>query len=234
MALNLKREIIGGVECFIHRGAKKGPMIMMIHGYGADASDLVPLGEVLPRHPDITWVFPSGNLEVQIGPHSTGRAWFPISMERLQDPHANSSYLATGRPKGLDQAVQILKKVPEALEINWSKIILAGFSQGAMLAMELAVQSPELPLGLVLFSGAPVDEAFLKKRLVSRKGLAFLQTHGQQDPVLLFSEAERLYQDLTEAGLEGEFIAFRGGHEIPVQALQKYVEFLSARLFALK
>ena len=58
-----------------------------------------------------------------------------------------------------------------------------------------------------------------------------LQSHGRADPLLSFELAEQLRQELTQAGVAVEFVAFNGGHAIPngaVDALGKLVARVTA------
>jgi phospholipase/carboxylesterase len=106
--------------------------------------------------------------------------------------------------------------------------VLGGFSQGAMIATDLALRLEEPPAALVVLSGAPVGEAEWEKRAPARAGLRVLQTHGRQDPVLPFAFGEAVRDLLHTAGLEVEFLPFDGGHGVPPEALAALATLLSA------
>ena len=92
--------------------------------------------------------------------------------------------------------------------------MLGGFSQGALLALDLAAHDPRPLAGLVLLSGSLMDEAELTPRLPSRRGLSVRMTHGRADDVLPFERAEDLHRALVTAGLDVRFEPFEGGHEV--------------------
>ena len=108
-----------------------------------------------------------------------------------------------------------------AMRVPWSKIILAGFSQGGMLAVDLALHAPEAPLGLAILSSALINKIELRTVAPKRAGLEFFQCHGEQDQVLTFKNASRLETLLIGAGLKGSLMKFAGGHEIPPPAIER-------------
>ena len=89
-----------------------------------------------------------------------------------------------GRPDGMNTALAALKELIDELKTPWKNIIVGGFSQGAMMAIELALCAPETPRGLFILSGNLVDAENIRKLAPHRKGLKFFQSHGRQDPIL--------------------------------------------------
>lgn len=238
MNSRLEMKKFGEIEGVLRKGDPGGPLVVMIHGYGADCHDLISLSEGLSKNRELSWFFPNGVFEVPIGPHMMGRAWFAISAAEIEAASQYSSgmrTMANGRPKGFDKGVKTLsdsvQMISEELKITAADIIFGGFSQGAMMAMELAASALVKPLGLALLSGTLVDKGGLKKKLPKLKGLSFLQSHGKQDTVLGHAMAFELYQFLEEEGLHGEWIEFNGGHGIPVVVLQRFHAYVKECLF---
>src|SRR4051812_9883368 len=75
----LKARISGGTD---REGAGAGPVVVLLHGYGAPGTDLVSLGRELAVPSDVRFVFPEGPLDLGFG---GARAWWPIDMARLQE-----------------------------------------------------------------------------------------------------------------------------------------------------
>src|SRR5262249_30990993 len=95
------------------------------------------------------------------------------------------------------------------------KVVLGGFSQGAMLAADVAART-DVPLaGLMLWSGTLVAEAEWTPLLRRRKGMPVFQSHGTADPLLPYDGASRLRDVMVAAGLAVRCVPFPGGHEIP-------------------
>jgi len=107
-------------------------------------------------------------------------------------------------------------------------VVLGGFSQGAMVASDVAFRSTAHLTALVLLSGTPVDEAAWRRGYAARRGLPVFIAHGRDDAVLPFNGSERMQRDLAAAGLRVTWVPFDGGHEIPAEVVIALSQFLRA------
>ncbi len=206
------QKTIAGLNCRVRPGDSDSHSVILLHGFGADSSDLFGLADALDPHEKWNFYFPNAPLEVPIGPMWTGRAWFPIS---LRDLEVGVDWTQI-RPPGLDSSSkQVFDLV---FELNCKNLVIGGFSQGAMVATEVALKNPGEVSALIAYSGVLLDEPNWSK-LAKEFDKPILQSHGRQDPVLPFSAALRLSKVL---GLDSDrryFLEFDGGHEIPAQAI---------------
>ncbi len=201
---------------------------ILFHGYGADAYDLQTLSDVITAPSPLHFIFPQGVLEVPIGPGWTGRAWWPINIQALQEA------AASGKPRDLSKEtapgiVDLRKKIfaaIESLKVPWSQIIIGGFSQGAMLATDICLNAPENPRALVCLSGSLVNKDEWKTLVNRRAGTPFFMSHGKSDAVLDARGSAQLETFLINGGLKGKLITFPGTHEIPIDIIGKLNEFL--------
>ena len=76
----LKVRLTGGTD---GQGGGNGPLIILLHGYGAPGDDLLPLAEVVSGPPGTRWIFPEGPLPLNMG-FGDSRAWWLIDMARLE------------------------------------------------------------------------------------------------------------------------------------------------------
>jgi phospholipase/carboxylesterase len=83
----------------------------------------------------------------------------------------------------------------------------------------VALHREPSPAGVVLLSGTLLAAREWTPRMAARRGLPVFQSHGSHDPLLPFSQAERLRDLLREAGAAVEWHPFRGQHEIPPEVL---------------
>src|SRR5688500_5394511 len=104
-------------------------------------------------------------------------------------------------------------------QVAGSRIVLGGFSQGAMLSADLALRSDRPLGGLMLFSATIMCVDHWKQRLPHRKSLPIFQSHGRVDPVLPFMFAEELKEMFVGAGFDHTWVPFMGGHELPPPVL---------------
>jgi phospholipase/carboxylesterase len=99
-----------------------------------------------------------------------------------------------------------------------------------MLALDVALRLPEPPAGLVILSGALINEGEWRPLAAKRGPLVVLQSHGRQDSILPFPMGLALHEMLLEAGAEVDFIAFPGDHEIPLLVLERTAALLKRAL----
>lgn len=196
--------------------------VVMFHGYGADMYDLQSLSHEAGA--DLEWHFPNGPLSI----FPAGKAWFHIDIQALERAMQMGQHrdLSKERPRGLDKVIEQAQEYIASLEIDSSQLILGGFSQGSMLAVELALRHPKPIAGLIILSGNLLDAKGLKGLKTAQQGLRYFQSHGQHDPLLSLEGARALECLLHEKGLKGELAEFRGGHEIPYNTLQALKQFL--------
>ncbi len=146
-------------------GRGDGPAILLCHGFGAPGDDLVALAREVDAGPGVRWFFP----EAPLAPAALGggRAWWMIDIER------RISLVARGRgeelraetPPGLAEARAALEQTIAALErehgVKREKLIIGGFSQGAMLTTEVALHAEQPFAGLC----DPLGDAALRGAL---------------------------------------------------------------------
>ncbi|TGL60639.1 alpha/beta hydrolase [Leptospira sarikeiensis] len=219
---------LGPVKAACIQGDPNGAYVIFLHGYGANAFDLLPLYSYMDVPEGTNFIFPDGILEIPIAPGYNGKAWFPIDMEALQRMMVagGSRELFERYPAGLAEAKEKILEMIRALNVPMDRIILGGFSQGSMLATEITLKFEEKPKGLVILSGTLIDETNWTEYAKKMSGYKFFQSHGRMDPVLGYPAAKRLETLLKEAGWVGELLAFPGGHEIPEAVLHGMNRYL--------
>lgn len=234
---------LGELDCqvveAIPEGADPELAVVLCHGFGAPATDLVPLASELVAlkpelGPRVRWVFPAAPLSLAALGMPHGRAWFHLPMEVLMGQERNWDEFARSTPEGLPRArralLSLLSALSAATKLPYGRMVLGGFSQGGMVTTDLALRLEEAPAGLCILSGTLVCQDEWKARAEKRQGLPVLQAHGRYDDVLAFHAAERLCRLLTEAGLSVDFLPFNGPHTIAPEELERMAAFIHARL----
>jgi len=233
----MKQDKLGGLTVRLTggtdgRGGGNGPLVVLLHGFGAPGDDLVSLADVLHVPAGTRFIFPEGPLSLSFGPRDA-RAWWLIDMARIAADQAAGRIrdLSNEIPKGLAPAREtmlvFLKEVEQKSGTDPRKTILGGFSQGAMLSCDLMLRTTQPYAGLIQLSGTLLAIQEWAPLLQKRKGLPVFQSHGMQDELLPYVGAERLRDILTHAGLSVEWHSFRGGHEIPRSILQRLGPFIT-------
>jgi phospholipase/carboxylesterase len=216
--------------------------VVLLHGFGAPGNDLVPLAQYLPVPAGTRFAFPAAPLSLGMGGMGLdfglgsmdSRAWWMIDMERIErrirSGGRGHTELTEEVPEGLEpartQLLSALGEMERSLGVPEGQVVLGGFSQGAMLSLDVALRSQRPLAGLVLMSGTLLCKPEWLPLMPARRGLPVLQSHGRQDMLLPFAIAEDLREHLRGAGLAVEFLPFSGGHEIPPQVLKAAEKFL--------
>lgn len=213
------------------------PVVVLMHGFSMSADDLSPFGASMAM--PAVFLFPDAPIDLGAVPGSTpagptrrARAWWRI------DTAARDAAIAAGidrdlsgeTPAGLPDARARLVALLDEVEARWPgrPLFLGGFSQGAILSLDLVLRTGRRPAGLVLLSGARVDAAGVRPLMNSGAlgGLPVFQSHGRGDRELSFRAAERLSAELAEAGARLTWRPFDGGHEIPLPVLRELKKFI--------
>ena len=211
--------------------------VLLCHGYGAGGDDLVALADdIAQRAPaaaaQVRFIFPEA-------PHALGggrAAWWHFNVDALlqayqRDAPAVLQQLRAHTPDGLAGARRLLRGCVDAVlqqtNLPMHQLLLGGFSQGAMLATDVTLHLEEPPAGLVVMSGALIDEVQWRKRAPLRRGLHVLQSHGTSDPLLPFDNAQALNSLLRDAGWVGEFMPFAGGHTIASHVVDRLAAWIA-------
>lgn len=229
---------LAGLDVELQQAAPGAPTaaVVLCHGYGAPGDDLVGLAPELvraqPSLASVRFYFPEAPLDLGFG-----RAWWPIDMlavQRLQFDPAALREFRQQEPEGLAAArsklLALVKQIADGTGLPMNRIVLGGFSQGAMLACDVALRLEEAPAALVALSGTLLTEATWRELARRRAGLPVFQSHGRFDPILPFQAAEWLRDALTESGLAVDFVPFDGAHTIGAEAFSRLGAFLSRRL----
>jgi phospholipase/carboxylesterase len=131
--------------------------VVLCHGFGAPGEDLVPLGAELvrgrPELEDVRFVFPAAPLALGgvLPGWDAARAWWMLDLERLMsaqmslgDPSKVAAAFRAEVPEGLAPArrnlMALIDEVSRSSGLPTSKIVLGGFSQGAMLAVDVSLR----------------------------------------------------------------------------------------------
>eukprot|EP01114_Cavostelium_apophysatum_P017999 TRINITY_DN5471_c0_g1_i1.p1 TRINITY_DN5471_c0_g1~~TRINITY_DN5471_c0_g1_i1.p1 ORF type:complete len:310 (+),score=68.51 TRINITY_DN5471_c0_g1_i1:45-974(+) len=234
------KETLSDLECVVVQrdnvaDSELHLVVIMCHGYGANNQDLAPIAEMILRsnpRMKVRFVYPNGIISVP----GAGRAWWPLDMQDLMMKVMTGQMDAVFGvpPPGLSEArariLKLVEHIKKETGLPTSKIMLGGFSQGSMLAADVAFHLDEDPAALVVFSGVYLCKTLWQSQFANRKNLRVLQSHGTQDPILPYQLGTTLRQffetNITDHN-NYEFVSFVGGHTVGEQALAKFVQLIA-------
>lgn len=204
--------------------------VIWLHGLGANGHDFEPLVPLLEL-PQVRFVFPHApQIPVTINQGWIMPAWYDIT------GLGND----LGRTENADHVYQSAQAIEALIErelrrgIAVERLILAGFSQGAAMALHVGLRSPRELAGLLLLSGYLVVPERLKDEAQPRSLRApMLFCHGAHDDIVPISRGRLAYERVSELAPEPEAIrwqSFAMGHEVCPEEVGVIRDWLHERL----
>lgn len=212
----------------IAKGGDGPPTMVLLHGYGSSENDWVPFAKTIALPPGARFLFPRGPESARRSDGApAGRAWWHLDLSTRVHAGVLGADLSAKKPAGIERAARAVRALLARRGNRAAQpFILGGFSQGAMVAAEVAFLSDEPLRALVLLSGTVVDQKLWSANYARRKGLHVFIAHGRSDPTLSFAVAERMRGEMADAGLLVTWFPFDGGHEISADVVTALNEFL--------
>jgi phospholipase/carboxylesterase len=200
-----------------------------MHGYGAPGDDLVPLGRYLRAPSSVRFVFPEAPLALE---GEACRAWWELDITLFErrargERVDRSEEMPKTLPALREQVFAMLTDLEQKLQVSRDRIVLGGFSQGSMMACDVALHCEQKPAALVLLSSTLIARPIWAPRMATMQGVRVLQSHGRSDPLLPFEDAVRLADLLRAGGAELSLQEFAGGHEIPPSVLEALARLIT-------
>ena len=203
--MHKKEFVASGVSLDIAR-----KVLIMVHGRGADAADILGLSEEL-------------NLSgfALIAPEANGNSWYPYSF--LSPPSLNEPWLSS--------ALNLLKEITEDLNskgIKNENIYFLGFSQGACLTLEFTSRNANKYGGIVAFTGGLIgDRIYPENYKGDFAGTRILLASSDPDPHVPAERVRNSSKLLTGMNADVKVIFYEGmGHTISIQEISVANEFI--------
>ncbi|HKH44462.1 MAG TPA: dienelactone hydrolase family protein [Thermoanaerobaculia bacterium] len=199
------------------------PALIALHGWGANAHDLFGLAPMIHDGKAVV-LCPQGPVRMGIGGGMAGYGWFPFTPG--QPPDVEAFKAAADALRGFIDAA--LERFP----IDPARVALAGFSQGGIMAYELALREPGRFSGLAALSAwFPEPLANLLPKVPEHEGFPVLVVHGTRDPSIPVERAREAREALRSYGVALMYREFDMGHEIHKDALRVILRWLDERAF---
>lgn len=198
--------------------------VIWMHGLGADANDFVPLVPELglPAAHSIRFVFPNApTMPVTINGGYVMRAWYDIASAEI-DKRADE-----GGVRRSQAAITELIADQNAKGIASDRIVLAGFSQGGVIALQTALRYPDKLAGVVALSTylACVNTLGTESSAANWE-LPIFMVHGAMDPVIPLSLAKLSKAHLETHGYKVEWHEYGMPHSVCAEEVEDISVFL--------
>lgn len=194
--------------------------VIWLHGLGANGHDFESIVPELQLDLAIKYVFPHApEMPVTINMGMQMPAWYDIR---------NMASLAEDADwAGMKQSEAYLSQLIELAEAEGFKsdnILLAGFSQGGVIAYRTALQLSKNIAGLmVLSSYLPLKG---DEEIQIQPATPVMVAHGTMDPVVPYQAGLLALQALKQAGLSPAFYDYPMQHQVCMEEIQAMSEFI--------
>lgn len=195
------------------------PLIVLLHGRGADESDLLSLA---PHLPPAVVVAPRAPFAAAPWGYGPGWAWYRYLGDDRPDPESFAASLAE-----LDT---LITELPNRLAVRTGPLVLGGFSQGGTLSLAHSLTRPGAAAAVLNFSGFLADHPAVRLTPGSAGHTPVFWGHGTHDPAIPFGLAVRGRDRLRAAGATLEARDYAIGHWIDPQELHDAVDWLATVL----
>lgn len=177
-------------------------LLLLLHGFGSDELQLAAAGAAVDA--DTLVILPRAPRTVSGGRHGWFRLEFEDDDQRIVVEEAQESR---------DKLGELVDQLQQRKAIAPSATVLAGFSQGGVMAADLALTSPRRLAGFAMLGGRILAES--EALVTDPAGLAALRAlllHGRDDRMLAPRWAARADRLLDRLGVPHELRLFEAGH----------------------
>jgi phospholipase/carboxylesterase len=182
--------------------------VIWLHGLGADGHDFEPIVPELGLAPDLNvrFVFPHAPMiPVTINQGFVMRAWYDITAADIADRQDDGGIRAS-------QALLVeLIEAQIALGIDSARIVLAGFSQGGVIALQTGLRFNKPLAGIMALSTyLALAETLADEKSDANKAIPIFLAHGSTDPVIAVDLAYSMRGQLEKQGYQPSWIEYDG------------------------
>jgi phospholipase/carboxylesterase len=200
------------------KGSTPAPLVIGLHGRGSNAEDLAGLASAID--PERRWrmIFPDAPERFEPYPGmSFGFTWFDTWPPVPETLAASRELL-----------LRFARELEERYAVEPGKLALLGFSQGAMMALDVGLRLETRPAAIAAMSGG-IEESGVPE-VSGRLDQKILIVHGTEDDMIPVVYARRTRRILEDRGLKPEYHEFAMGHWVTEESMAAVRRFLDGAL----
>jgi len=200
----------------VETGREPRAAVIWLHGLGADGHDFEPIVPELGLRAAgraVRFVFPHAPLQpVTLNGGAVMRAWYDVTSDGRQDAAGVRSSQAR---------IEALIARERERGIATASIVLAGFSQGGAMALQVGLRHPERLAGLLALSAyLPLPDTVATESHAANRDVPILMAHGTMDPVISLSWAARSRDHLGALGYAVEWREYPMPHSVCAEEIE--------------
>ncbi len=198
--------------------SSKYSTVIALHGLGADDNDLAPLVQRLGFE-DILLITPRAPLPSNFG---MGYAWYDMQEIGVPEPQTFRA--------SFDLLQRFIVEIKNGYPIDPRRIILLGFSQGAVMAYAAGLLQPTSIRGIVALSGYIPVRSGLPLKLHELNGLLSFISHGMYDELIPVHHGREAAELLKAGGADVVYREYSMGHEVCEETLRDLAAWMGRSL----
>ena len=209
---------------FIQRDTGSNPRfaVIWLHGLGADGHDFEPIVPELGLSTPVRFIFPHAPMQpVTVNGGMVMRAWYDIKAADI-DAEVDTA--------GINQSAAHLRRLIQATVdsgIPAERIILAGFSQGGVIALHTGLLHEEGFAGIIALSTyVAIPDAIERSSARANRDVPIFMAHGRFDPIIPFSLAEQSRDFLLDQGYPVQWHGYPMEHSVHPDEIHQLAEWL--------
>jgi len=197
----------------------ESPLLLLLHGFGSNESDLHSFARLLPENYIIV------SIRAPYSVPSGGFAWYNISFD--EDMNKFNDHVQA--KDSINMIINFIEELSNKYLIDKDKISLLGFSQGTILSYALCLNYPEKFKNIIGFSGY-IDEAMInvESKNIDYSRLNLYISHGKDDPVIPVDWARKSSEILKRNKIKYSFNEFDSGHTISSENFYDFKNWLES------
>ncbi len=206
----------------IEPSAEAVACVIWLHGLGADGHDFEPIVPELrlPESLPIRFIFPHAPMKpITINGGEEMRAWYDFI------PHSETA----GADDIAESAIQLRQFIDREIDrgISPSKILLAGFSQGGVIALYTGVRYEQRLAGILALSTYLHDfTSTEKERTDANLAIPIMMAHGTADPMIPIMRAATSRENLIRLGYDVRWFDYPMGHQVCMEEISEISNFM--------
>ena len=202
--------------------------VIWLHGLGADGNDFVPIVPELDLTgcPGIRFVFPNApSMPVTVNGGYVMPAWYDIIGRNLMDQED-----ATGIHRSAIAITELIER-EASRGIAYDNMVLAGFSQGCAMALQIGLRFPHQLAGIIALSGyLPLAKSLNTEKHSANQNTPIFMAHGMYDAVVIPERAEASYTLLEKMGYSVSWNEYPMEHSVNREEIMDISRFLQSVL----
>ena len=191
--------------------------IIWLHGLGADGEDFVPITKEINLPVAVRFIFPHApEIPVTLNGGYIMRAWYDITESELATDSKASVRKQDAAGIRASQ-VEIEKLITQEHQRGTpsTRIFLAGFSQGGVIALQTGLRQSERLGGILALSTyLALPETLAEEVTAASKGTPIFMAHGRSDPIVPFALGKSSRDKLQQQGYQVDWHEYAMPHSV--------------------